>query len=613
MKRPSEHVKEEISSRILESKIPPEWILREIKPDYGIDKSLEIVENGVVTGKEILIQLKGTNVPNFNKEYFNFRLKTYQLKYYEKRDIPVVLIVVDIKNEICYWIFLQQYIFDTLNIKKPSWKKQKTVRIKIPIKQKLNNNLDQIIDIAKGGSAFIISRKINQIPSNYLARWKNNAEAIIEKSKVAKNFMEKSFHLKFEISYNYDKEGNHDKSIGILKEVREIAISANDKNNIVKSSLLLAYQYNSYNQNEIVWNILIDIKEIVEELNDNNYNILWHGSIHETLYIRLIQKYNSLLRLSIVSSIKPKNIMTPFLVLRIHEIVSQIYDVEIEFIKLLNKAYDDEEYLIYIDFLKRLAKMHYIWVYNNSIKGNQDVIFNQLKKIENMLLYTIDISHKISDDFHFLLLLDLIYLYHSMEKFTLRDSTIDKAKKIAKKLEHIGYLNTLDGLNEFFEKSYTISYLIKYDEVKSQQKDISEEEEVRFIKALLKNGGIDFESGDDDLARLARIGLKDRNPERILKHCENLYIELVIYGPIWNTVALPETGMKILFCDKKGSIMGYSLDELLDRFKNSYCRECKCNSPRSRGWKWSKKWQLEREKPEGMMKAINNFRNIGRK
>jgi len=60
MKRPTEHVIESISERILLEKLPPQWILRNIEPDYGLDKTLEIVKGDEVTGKEILIQLKGT-------------------------------------------------------------------------------------------------------------------------------------------------------------------------------------------------------------------------------------------------------------------------------------------------------------------------------------------------------------------------------------------------------------------------------------------------------------------------------------------------------------------------------------------------------------------------
>lgn len=607
LRRPPEHVKEDLSRQIFETKIPSEWILRDIAPDYGVDRSLEIVENGVVTGKEILIQLKGTESPEIHDDYISFSLSANHLKYYLDKDLPVFLVVVDLKEENCYWIFLQQYAFDVLNINNPSWVGQKTITVRMPLEQRVSDTLDQIISIAKGGSAYIISRKINQIPSEHLAKWKSNAEAIIKKSKVADDFLKKSLQLRFEVSYHYDKEGDHQKSIEALEGIYQSALGANNKNSAIKAGLLIAYQLNPFTQNEVVWGWLNEIKELVEEVDSNSYNILWWGSIIEVVYIKLIKDYNSLLKLALISSQQPSNLMTPFLVGEIQEKINRLFKVEMDFVYYLNKAYEDKEYLIYLDFLKRLAKMHWLWCYNNSLKGNSEVIFHQLKSIESILLFAKDLSAVVSEDMKFLILLDLAYLYHSMEEFSLCDSILEEAQGLAEKLEHKGYLQGIENAKELFERLPTIPYLLNFDETKLPQREPTLEQEEELIKTLLKDAGIDIK-GDDKLAEMARIGLKDRNPERILKHCEYLYTEIVTYGPIWDMVALPETGLKILHCSKKGhSIMGHSLDELLEQFKKEYCRDCEHHSPRQDEWKWTRKWHREREKPKGMLKVIENF------
>ena len=606
MKRPSEHVKEDISRQILERKIPPEWILREIDPDYGIDKSLEIVEDGVVTGKEILIQLKGTETIDVHGDHILFRMETDHLKYYLEKDLPVLLILVDIKKEVCYWIFLQQHAFDELNINNPSWTDQQTVTIRIPNEKKVTDTLDQIKDAAKGGSAYILSRRINQIPSKHLARWKTNAEAIIEKSKVAGNFLEKSLQLKLEVSYHHEKEGNRQKSIEELERVYYSALEANNKSLAIKAALLIAFQLNPLEENKLVWDWLNGIKELVEEVDDNSYNILWWGSLIETVYVKLIKEYISLLRLGLVSSQKLSNVMTPFLVREIQETVKKILKTENDFVYYLNKAYEDEEYLIYLDFLKRLAKMHWMWCYNNSLRGNHDIIFKQLETIENALLFAKKISDAISEDIKFMILLDLAYLYHSMEKNSLRDAMIKEAFEVAQKLQHKGFLNGVEHAKESFKRFLTIPYLINFEEEKIPKEPTLEQEEA-LIKTLLKDVGIDLE-GDDEFAKMARTGLKDRNPERILKYCKHVFTEIVNYGPIWDMVALPETGLKILYCGKKKcSIMGYSLDEVLEMFKTEHCKDCKYHSPRPHDWKWTRKWHREREKPEVMLKTIENF------
>lgn len=607
MKRPREHVKEDISVQILRNNIPPNWILRDITPDYGIDKSLELVEGSTVTGKEILLQLKGTEAPRIYGDHISYSLRKEHLLYYLERDTPVFLIVVDIISKRCYWIFLQRYIFDILNIEKPSWVDQQTVTVRIPLVQDVSLSLDIISDIARGGSAYILSRRINQIPSKHLTSWKTNADAIIAKSQVARDFLDKSLQLKFEVSYHYDKEGDHHKSIEVLYEIYQSAIGAKNKSSAVKAGLLIAYQLNPYGQNEVVWTWLTDIKELVEEVNNSSYNILWWGSIIETTYIKLIKDYISLLRLTLVSSYSQDKFMTPFLVSGVHEKVHQIYNAEMDFVYYLNKSYEDGEYPLYLDFLKRLAKMHWLWVYNNSLKGNPEIIYKQLKSIEDMLLFAKELSKVVSEDTKFMILLDLGYLYHSMGKFSLRDSIIEEAKILAKKLEHRGYLQDIEEVKQTFTSAPTIPYLLEFDDSKIPKGKPTFEEEEEFIKILLKDAGIDIEKGTDDLAKLARIGLKDRNPERVLKHCKHLYTEIINYGPIWDSVALPETGIKILYCEKKGSIIGISLDLLLESFKNSNCKDCAHHSPRPGEWKWTREWYRNREKPEMMKKIIENW------
>jgi len=297
--------------------------------------------------------------------------------------------------------------------------------------------------------------------------------------------------------------------------------------------------------------------------------------------------------------------MTPFLVHEIQEKIKQLLKTENDFVYYLNKAYEDEEYLIYLDFLKRLAKMHWMWCYNNSLKGNHDLIFKQLETIENTLLFAKKISDAISEDIKFMILLDLAYLYNSMEKNSLRDAMIKEAYEVAKKLEHKGFLKGIEHAKESFKRLLTIPYLINFE--KRLPIEHTFEQEEKMIKSLLKDAGIDLE-GDDKLAKMARIGLKDRNPERILKCCEHLFTEIVTYGPIWDMVALPETGLKILYCGKKRySVMGYSLDEVLEICKEEHCKDCKYHSPRSNDWKWTRKWHRDREKPEVMLKAIENF------
>ena len=58
MKRPRSHEIDELAQRIFRVALPPEWIPREQKPDYGIDYTVDVYEGGRPTGLPFGVQLK---------------------------------------------------------------------------------------------------------------------------------------------------------------------------------------------------------------------------------------------------------------------------------------------------------------------------------------------------------------------------------------------------------------------------------------------------------------------------------------------------------------------------------------------------------------------------
>ena len=136
MLRPESHQIDELAQRILKDKLPPQWVLREQRPDYGIDFHIEPSEKfgkeDVLTGTLCGVQLKGCKKPQISGSHIAFDLKTKHLKYYvDKCSLPVFLVVVDTEKSEGYWCFLQQYAKETLRQKQ--WRHRKTVRIQLPV------------------------------------------------------------------------------------------------------------------------------------------------------------------------------------------------------------------------------------------------------------------------------------------------------------------------------------------------------------------------------------------------------------------------------------------------------------------------------------------------
>lgn len=152
MKRPIAHVNEDKSEDILKKYIPTEWIMRKIPKDYGIDYEIEIVENQEVTGKRIWIQLKSTkniDIKTQNitgtEEVQSIKYITYQtpvnlLEYSLSCDFPLILGIVNLTDEMIYWIPLQEEITMNLENKNPTWREQDTVVIHIPYHNNLKDD-----------------------------------------------------------------------------------------------------------------------------------------------------------------------------------------------------------------------------------------------------------------------------------------------------------------------------------------------------------------------------------------------------------------------------------------------------------------------------------------
>lgn len=152
MKRPIAHVNEDKSEDILKKYIPDEWIMRKIPKDYGIDYEIEIVENEEVTGKRIWIQLKSTeNIEVKTKKiagaeeaqsikYIAYQTTVNLLEYSLSCDFPLILGVVNLTNEMIYWIPLQEEITMNLEDKNPTWREQNTVVIHIPYHNNLKDD-----------------------------------------------------------------------------------------------------------------------------------------------------------------------------------------------------------------------------------------------------------------------------------------------------------------------------------------------------------------------------------------------------------------------------------------------------------------------------------------
>jgi len=121
------------------------WKYRKMEWDNDIDGEIEFFDkSNETTAKFIKIQLKTIDNPNSiddQEEFLSYDANIKFLNFCDVCDIPVVLVVFNIKNETGYYLFVQQYIYENLDIQNPAWRKNtSSVRLKIPFINLLSAN-----------------------------------------------------------------------------------------------------------------------------------------------------------------------------------------------------------------------------------------------------------------------------------------------------------------------------------------------------------------------------------------------------------------------------------------------------------------------------------------
>ncbi|WP_129780353.1 DUF4365 domain-containing protein [Peristeroidobacter soli] len=155
MKRPRQHVMEDASGRLFASLLPGEWIVRTIPKDYGVDYEIELVDQGIVLGDRIWVQLKSTERTkrvvarwpianrfpdlrsdgdgNITAEYIPYSLGMKEIAYVQRCHFPLLLVVVDLAAEDAYWLPIRDEVdlhHSDLNDRVP---RRKSATLRIPL------------------------------------------------------------------------------------------------------------------------------------------------------------------------------------------------------------------------------------------------------------------------------------------------------------------------------------------------------------------------------------------------------------------------------------------------------------------------------------------------
>jgi Domain of unknown function (DUF4365) len=159
VKRPDQHIIDERAQRLLGRLLPAEWIVRPLPKDYGVDFEIEIVDQHVVSGNRVWVQLKGRASVLKQRElsephpfwpdrpapqrYVSYSTPTRLLDYALRCGFPMLLSVADLQAESIFWLPLRDEIETNFDHRRPAWRDQGTATLRIPIENSLSHDAEQ--------------------------------------------------------------------------------------------------------------------------------------------------------------------------------------------------------------------------------------------------------------------------------------------------------------------------------------------------------------------------------------------------------------------------------------------------------------------------------------
>jgi hypothetical protein len=129
-KRPYAHTLETKSENYFLDKLPQDWVVHRPNRDYGQDLRIEVIEDGELRGRNLLVQLKASHDSTGKPDYETTKLKISTYNYLMGNlDVAMLIKYVEEADE-AYWIMLS-------DIPSPDQERQ-TFTVRIPTENRIS-------------------------------------------------------------------------------------------------------------------------------------------------------------------------------------------------------------------------------------------------------------------------------------------------------------------------------------------------------------------------------------------------------------------------------------------------------------------------------------------
>jgi len=583
------------AGRIFEYLLPDHWIFRsqEDQEDYGIDGEIELTnDSDHATGFIFKAQIKGQKSVSIieNGAVVSFSLKVERLKYYMREmEIPVILIVVDVTTEKVFWKSLQDDNQLRAALQQALDNDQEHIAVHIPATNTLPEKQGELLSAVKAN--------MNWLRVSALSRMTMPIESMISKSpdeliaEMLENSKLLNLHLYSETFERLYASGEFDELFNSAKNVLNSETEKVETRFCAGIYIERVYLQKIDSKSEEYQKLCFNLYLILIDLVRKN-----KASKHLRLYAILLMR-SIRLNLSVdadydyyLSAVMSENDdLTKWVVefSRSQVALRAAKDVE-KVIYLINRIILSGNRYLLLEVFPRIVSKISRFAHRLSMDG----LSEQADYLYKWMKFCIDLSIRLAIE---------LDQEHSVAEFlivntTFKLNTADSEKNIDESFEIAQSIKDENIRTRLIE---TISNI--RTEINKTHDDATPEDELRFFRDRAKALGFNYDDPEDEMGQIIQQGLKDYNPERVLKDCEYLLVfPSSARGIPARMVGLPSAAMKWIYCTKLGHATGgWDLDSIYSSpikehgFKNQYCKDCEYKTPRDSEWCWSSHWQNE--------------------
>lgn len=584
-----------LAGRTFQSVIPANWIYRpqEDQEDFGVDGEVELQSNGSATGLIFKVQIKGVVHVQFaqNGSIVTFSLRTARLRYYMGAlELPMALIVVDVTSKLVYWQTLQISEQCRQALDHALTHNLKTATVHIPSEQQLGTGPDGLLNAVRGNMEWLRLHAVERLTAAVVSTIKATPPDQVES--LLKDVGELQALLRHQ---QLDQLWGAENLQVLLTMASQILQGTTEA---PKTRLSAAF----YLEKVLIRTLTPDNPDFIDQIDalfTTLLPIVRPRSVEWSLkYSAICLKRSILLRRSVdqdfhafisdnITQLDPLSNLVARMTRA--QLGQRGADAIYKAVLLVHRLIVKERYAQLADYIIRIVPS--IAVYRQRLEIEK--LDEQAANITTLIDFLLDIR----------------------KRWALESNDAEKVLQTAIVLLGVSSRETLDSMHT---QARTLVESIPDMDTRSQALRILEsvrerrqslaigheptpEEEELFFRHHARTLGLDIDNPRDELSRLTAIGIRDNNPERVLRDCQHLMVfPTNAIGIPARMMGLLSAGPKYLRCLLHSfTVGGISLDDMysglggpgpLSGFREEHCSQCGDRSPRGPGWKWTRQW-----------------------